>query len=115
MTVVLLAILGGTLGGARIAWLRADSALTNPVLDATTVVMALVTFVAIWLAALALIGLLAAARSAALTFEAVRRDASSRRSFVLGEPAGDTNGGTFGASAHHRPGDMPVDDDGGSL
>jgi hypothetical protein len=115
MTVVLLAILGGTLGGARIAWLRADSALTDPVLDPTTVVMVLVTFIAIWLAALALIGLIAAARSAAMTFEAVRRDASSRRFLVHGEPVGDTNGGTFGASAHHRPGDMPVDDDGGSL
>jgi hypothetical protein len=115
LTIVLLAILGGTLGGARVAWLRADAALTDPTMDPVAVVLTLVTFVAIWLAALTLIGLLAAARSAALTFETVRRNPGNDRSVASSGHAGGMDGGTFGASTHHRPGDRPVGDDGGSL
>jgi hypothetical protein len=114
-TIVLVAILGGTLGGARIAWLRADTALTDPTIDGTTVIVTLVTFVAIWLAALTLIGLLAAARSAALTFEAVRIGAERLRSAASRGGPGDAIGGTFGASTHRRPGDWPIGDKGGSL
>jgi hypothetical protein len=102
-TIPLLVILGGTLGGARVAWLRADNALANQAQDPLNASVSLVVFVAIWLAALAMIGVLAAARSAALTFAAVRK--ADRQAA----------GGTFGASAHHRPGDWPVDRDGGSL
>ena len=114
-TISLALILGATLGGARVAWLRADSALTNPRMDPSTLVITLAALVAIWLAALSLIGVLTASRSAALTFEAIR--ASTRRveiSAPSGE-SGDIVDGTFGASTHHRPGDRPLGDDGGSL
>jgi hypothetical protein len=114
-TIPLVLILGGTLGGARVAWLRADAALVNPRVDPTTLVVTLGALVAIWLAALSLIGVLTAARSAALTFEALRGGPNR-----LGEAAstgefGDVVDGTFGASTHHRPGDRPLGDDGGSL
>jgi hypothetical protein len=114
-TVALVVILGATLGGARIAWLGADAALTNLSVDAVTLVVTLMTFVAIWLAALALIGLLAAIRSVALTFEAVRDAAQRVRSATSRDREGGDVDGTFGASTHHRPGDRPVGDDGGSL
>jgi hypothetical protein len=115
MTIPLLAVLGGTLGGARIAWLRADDVLADPTTDGPTLVLTLMTFIAIWLAALTLIGLLTAARSAALTFEAVRVKAERRRNATLRDLPGDTDGGTFGASIRHRPGDRPIGDDGASL
>jgi hypothetical protein len=115
MTIPLVLVIAGTLGGARVAWLRADAALTDSTIDAVTLVVTLMTFVAIWLAALALIGLLAATRSAALTFEAVRDGAQRVRSSTSHDEAGGDVGGTFGASTHHRPGDRPVGDDGGSL
>ncbi len=65
-----------------------------------TVAVSLLVFVAIWLAALVLAGLFAAVRSSVLTFEHLRVRAKT---------------GTFGASAHHRPGDRSVPDRGGSL
>jgi hypothetical protein len=114
-TIPLAVILGGTLGGARVAWLRADGALTDPTIDWTTGLISLMTFVAIWLAALVLIGLLAAARSAAITFEAVRDRADRHELAPSAGGPGDEVGGTFGASTHHRPGDRPMHDDGGSL
>jgi hypothetical protein len=114
-TIALVVVLGATLGGARIAWLRADAALTDASIDAVTLVVTLMTFVAIWLAALALIGLVSAARSVALTFEAVRDAAQRVRSATSRDREGGDVDGTFGASTHHRPGDRPVGDDGGSL
>jgi hypothetical protein len=115
MTIPLAVILGGTLGGARVAWLRADGALTDPRIDAIALVVALGTLVVIWLAALALIGVVTAARSAALTFEAVRIDTEGLRVAASSGESGNAIGGTFGASTHHRPGDRPLGDDGGSL
>jgi hypothetical protein len=114
-TVPLFVILAATLAGARIAWLRADGALTDPSIDAATLVVTLMTFVAIWLAALTLIGLLTASRSAALTFAAVREGAHGLRSEPSREDSGGDVSGTFGASTHHRPGDRPVGSDRGSL
>ena len=115
MTIPLAVILGGTLGGARVAWLRADGALTDPRIDAIALVVALGTLVVIWLAALVLIGVVTAARSAALTFEAVRIDTEGLRAAASSGESGNAIGGTFGASTHHRPGDRPLGDDGGSL
>jgi hypothetical protein len=115
MTIALALILGGTLGGARVAWLRADGALTDPRIDAAALVVALGALVAIWLAALVLIAVLTAARSAALTFEAVRIDTEGLRAAASSGESGNAIGGTFGASTHHRPGDRPLGDDGGSL
>lgn len=115
MTIPLVVILGGTLGGARVAWLRADAVLTNPRMDATTLIATLATLVAIWLAALSLIGVLTAARSAALTFEALRASTKRFGFAASSGESGDVVGGTFGASTHHRPGDRPLGDEGGSL
>jgi len=114
-TIPLVLILAGTLGGARVAWLRADAALTDPTIDSIVLVVALVTFIAIWLAALTLIGLLAATRSAAITFEAVRGGAARHRNPASNADPAEAVDGTFGASTHHRPGDRPIGDDGGSL
>jgi hypothetical protein len=114
-TIPLVVILGGTLGGARIAWLRTQEALSDPTIDGMTLAVALTTFVAIWLASLVLIGVLTAVRSAALTFEAVRAGAGRAASPVTDGDAGDTADGTFGASTHHRPGDWPVGSDGGRV
>lgn len=99
-TLMLLIILGGTVGAASVAWSRVTGALSNRTPDVATVAISLLVFVAIWLAALVLGGLFAAVRSSVLTFEHLRVRAET---------------GTFGASAHHRPGDRSVPDRGGSL
>ena len=99
-TFVLLIILGGTVGAASVAWSRVTVALANRTPDVATVAISLLVFVAIWLAALVLGGLFAAVRSSVLTFEHLRVRAET---------------GTFGASAHHRPGDWSIPGEGGSL
>jgi hypothetical protein len=99
-TLMLLVTLGGTVGAASVAWSRVIVALSNRTPDVATVAISLLVFVAIWLAALVLGGLFAAVRSSVLTFEHLRVRAET---------------GTFGASAHHRPGDRSVPDRGGSL
>jgi len=99
-TLMLLLILGGSVGAASVAWSRVTVALANRTPDVATVAISLLLFVAIWLAALVLGGLFAAVRCSVLTFEHLRVRAET---------------GTFGASAHHRPGDRSVPDRGGSL
>jgi len=99
-TLMLLLILGGRGGAASVAWPRVTVALANRTPDVATVAISLLLFVAIWLAALVLGGLFAAVRCSVLTFEHLRVRAET---------------GTFGASAHHRPGDRSVPDRGGSL
>lgn len=99
-TLMLVVILGGTVGAASFAWSRVTVALSNRTPDVVTIAISLLVFVAIWLAALVLGGLFAAIRSSALTFEHLRVRAET---------------GTFGVSAHHRPGDRSIPDRGGSL
>lgn len=99
-TGLLLAILGGTVGAASVAWSRVIDALSDRIVDPPTVALDLLLFVAIWLAALALAGLFSAVRGSVQTFEYVRWWSST---------------GTFGASAHHRPGDWSIPGEGGSL
>lgn len=99
-TALLFTILGGTVGASSVAWSRIIAALSDQPTDPTTVAINLLTFVAIWLAALILAGLFAAVRGSVMTFEDVRVRART---------------GTFGASVHHRPGDRSVPDRGGSL
>ena len=99
-TGLLLTILAGSIGAAGIAWSRIVLALTDRPVDPRTVALNVILFVAIWLAALVLAGLFAAFRGSVQTFEAVRRQSAT---------------GTFGASAHHRPGDWSIPDEGGSL
>jgi hypothetical protein len=99
-TGLLLTILGGTVGAAGIAWSRVTVALSGRVVDPPTVALSLLLFVAIWLAAIVLAGLLAAVRGVVQTFEDVRQRSATR---------------TFGASAQQRPGDWSVPGEGGSL
>jgi hypothetical protein len=93
-------ILGGTIAAASIGWTRVIVVLSDRPIDSPAVAISVLLFVAIWLAALALGGLFAALRSSVQTFEYVRWR---------------TLTGTFGASAHHRPGDWSIPDEGGSL
>jgi hypothetical protein len=93
-------ILGGTIAAASIAWSRVILALAPRPVEPVALALDLLLFVAIWLAALAVGGVFAAARASAQTFEDVRRRAAT---------------GTFGASAHHRSGDWSLPDEGGSL
>jgi hypothetical protein len=97
---LLVAVVAGSVGAAGIAWSRVIAALSDRAVDSPTVVLNLLPFVAIWLAALILTGLCVAVRGAVQTFEYVHRQSVT---------------GTFGASAHRRPGDWSVPDEGGSL
>ena len=99
-TAALAVILGAAVAAASVAWSRVIVALSSRPVDPPAVALNLLLFVAIWLAALDLTGLCAAARGSIQTFEELR-----------GRPAT----GTFGASAHHRPGDWSIPDEGGSL
>jgi hypothetical protein len=99
-TGLLLTVLAGTVGAAGIAWSRVIVALSDRVPDPATIVLNLLLFVAIWLAAIVLAGLFAAVRASVQTFEEVRQRSATR---------------TFGASAEQRPGDWSIPDEGGSL
>lgn len=97
---LLVVVLAGTIGAASIGWSRVIVALSDRPIDLPAVAISILLFVAIWLAALVLAGLFAAARGSVQTFEYVRWR---------------TPTGTFGASTHHRPGDWSIPDEGGSL
>ena len=99
-TGILLAVLVATVAAASVAWSRVIAALSDGSVDPVTIALDLLLFVAIWLAALVLTGLFAAIRGSIQTFEYIR----------LRSPTG-----TFGASAHNRPGDWSIPDEGGSL
>jgi hypothetical protein len=99
-SVVLWAVLAGVVVAARLTWDEAQAAMSAARPDGIGIAARLVLFVTVWLAGMALAGLLAATRTVGGTFEQVRAD---------GDP------GTFGASTHHRPGDWSVGDHGGSL
>ena len=78
--------------------------------------LAVLIFVAIWLAGLLLAGVFAALRSSVQTFEEVRQTAPATVGSGPEEAeSGGDQPGTFGASAHHRPGDWSMRDEGGSL
>ncbi len=99
-TGMLLVIIGGTVGASSIAWSRVIVALSDRPVDPPAVAVNLLLFVAIWLAALALAGMFAALRGTVQTIEYVHLRWATR---------------TFGASAHHRPGDWSMPGEGGSL
>ncbi len=99
-TGLLLAVLGGTVGAASIAWSRVIVALSDRPVHPPAIALSLLLFVAIWLAAIVLAGLFAAIRGAIQTFEDVRQRSAT---------------GTFGASAQQRPGDWSVPEEGPSL
>jgi hypothetical protein len=114
-SLVLFAIVSLDLAAARITWEQAQIALATPTTDATTALIALLVFVGTWLAAFALTGVLTAIRSVVLTFEHARSRLATFEGRASDKAQGQDSAGTFGASAHHRPGDRYRHDDGGSL
>ena len=99
-TGVLVVVLAGAVAAASVAWSRVIVALSARDAAPLAIALNLFLFVAIWLAALDLAGLGAAIRGSCVAFEELRWRTAT---------------GTFGASAHHRPGDWSVRDEGGSL
>ena len=83
--------------------------------DGIAIAATVLIFVTVWLGGLTLVGLLGAIRTASGTFEEVRLGSAGRSRGVIRVDGGPDVPGTFGASAHHRPGDWSVGDDGGSL
>jgi len=111
-TTLLLAVdLAACLAVVAFAWAQVRDRLLETTVDWEALIVALAAFVATWIGALALTGLIAAWRSAAMSFES-ERNAVERRS--RSAPAPDP-GGTFGASPGRRPGDWFTGDRGGSL
>jgi hypothetical protein len=115
-TAVLAIVIGGTLAAAALAWTRAVDALSDRTTQPLVAYSTLVIFVGLWLAAMFLAGVVLAVRSASQTFEHVRLSAAAAAASA-GRATGGASAppGTFGASAHRRPGDWSRDDEGGSL
>lgn len=103
-TAFLALLVGVVLVAGAVAWQRVRGTLADPAAEPLSIVVALLAFMGIWFAALALTGLMAAGRTVVGVFEHVRLGAH-----VPPDP------GTFGAGAHRRPGDWSVGDGGGSL
>lgn len=115
-TLVVALVMAPTLAASAFAWTTAVDALSDRLVEPVASLLTLLTFVAIWLAAIALSGAALAVRSATQTFEHVRRQALElAASQALDDATGAGEGGTFGASAHRRPGDWSPGDEGGSL
>ncbi len=118
-TGILVLDLAATLAVVILVWSEARSVLgatsSEPLLTGLT----LVSLGAAWCLALVLTGLLDAWRSAAMTFELVRRTAAPMRRGRVGADSGSrskgSDSGTFGASTQRRPGDWSADDRSGSL
>jgi hypothetical protein len=82
--------------------------------DAVAIGFALTAFAAAWCLALLVAGLIDAWRGVAMTFEAERAALAAGAQAAPGSTDRD-DGGTFGASTHHRPGDWSAGSQGGSL
>jgi hypothetical protein len=114
-TAVLVLVMGGALVAAALAWARVVDALADRSTEAPAAYTTLAIFVALWLAAMFLGGVVLAVRSASQTFEHVRLSAAAGASASRRRASAAAAPGTFGASAHRRPGDWSADDEGGSL
>jgi hypothetical protein len=88
-------------------------AATRP--DGVAIAAALLVFVVVWLIGLAGTGFLGAIRTVSGVFEFERTSITTWAVRATAADRQTAEGGTFGASKHHRPGDWSVDDDGGSL
>lgn len=104
MTALLVLVVGGALVAGALTWQRASDLVADATADPLALAIALLGFVAIWVVALVLTGMIASARTVIGVFELLRHDGA-----VPADP------GTFGAGAHGRPGDWSVRDGGGSL
>ncbi|HEX5012530.1 MAG TPA: hypothetical protein VFV72_00115 [Candidatus Limnocylindrales bacterium] len=115
-TILVALVMAPTLAAASFAWTKAVDALSDRLFEPVATMLTMLAFVAIWLAAIVLSGVALAVRSTVQTFEHVRRHAleTAARRGVGGATATDA-AGTFGASAHRRPGDWSPGDEGGSL
>lgn len=103
--------LAALLGAVSFVWSQARERLLDSLPNGGPLAVALLAFGGTWVGALALTGLIAAWRSAAMTFEAERAVVAGA---VRTGPDPD-HGGTFGASPGRRPGDWSTGDRGGSL
>ena len=111
-TAVVLAIdLAALLAVVAFVWAELRDRLLDTLTDAPMLVMALLAFVATWIGALVVTGLIDAWRGAAMSFEAEREGVAR----LLGAESAPDPGGTFGASPGRRPGDWSAGDRGGSL
>ena len=114
-TIALWVVLAGLLIAARLTWDEAQAAMSSARPDGIGIAARLVLFVTVWLAGLALAGLLTAIRTVGGTFQEVRASTIRTSGPVGSNDGGPHDPGTFGASTHHRPGDWSVRDEGGSL
>jgi hypothetical protein len=115
-TGVLAVDLGAMLAAVGLAWTTTRARLSDLPADPVAIGFALASFAAAWCLALVVAGLIDSWRSAAMTFEAGRASAAEGSSADHPEvPDEAGGGGTFGASAHHRPGDWSAGNEGGSL
>lgn len=114
-SLVLSVVLGGSLLAARIAWDQVQTAMAATRPDGVAIAAALLVFVVVWLIGLAGTGFLGAIRTVSGVFEFERTSITNWAVRATAADRQTAEGGTFGASKHHRPGDWSVDDDGGSL
>ena len=103
-TLILAADLAAMLAAVDLSWTAARARLVELPPDPVAIGLALASFAASWFLALLVAGLIDAWRGVAMTFEAERRRVSAA-----------STDGTYGASAHRRPGDWSAQDEGGSL
>ena len=103
-TLILAADLAAMLAAVDLSWTAARARLVEIPADPVAIGLALASFAASWFLALLVAGLIDAWRGVAMTFEAERRRVSAA-----------STDGTYGASAHRRPGDWSAQDEGGSL
>ena len=103
-TLILAADLAAMLAAVDLSWTAARARLVEIPADPVAIGFALASFAASWFLALLVAGLIDAWRGVAMTFEAELRRVSAA-----------STDGTYGASAHRRPGDWSAQDEGGSL
>lgn len=113
MTIPIVVVMAAGWLAAGMAWTGLVTGLSARTPDIGVVVMSVTAFVTVWLAGFLVTGVLTAVRSSAATDEFART--SGRPTVAVIPGAGVEGGGTFGAPAHHRPGDWSVHGDGGSL
>ncbi|HET9344337.1 MAG TPA: hypothetical protein VFO05_01445 [Candidatus Limnocylindrales bacterium] len=115
-TAVLAIVLGATLAAAAFTWARVVDGLSDRLANPMLALLTMLLFVALWLAAMLLGGAILAVRSAAQTFEHVRRLAREQAGAAGGRARSGVDGaGTFGGPTRSRPGDWSANDEGGSL
>jgi hypothetical protein len=111
-TLILGLELAAMLAAIDLAWTTARSQLVQIPTEPLAAGLALASFAAAWCLALLVTGLIDAWRSVAMTFEEERVAAVAEARAAQLEAAAS---GTYGASAHRRPGDWSAHNPGGSL